>query len=88
MGHKVDELPSQSGYAEGFVFSSFLMSKVYSILSTNVVKPYSFCYSLSRLQASRIIENSWCSYRDRQMFKLLKFAICAAVSIECICGLF
>ena len=26
------------------------------------------------------IERCWCSYRDRQMFKLLKYAICAAVS--------
>ena len=30
--------------------------------------------------AVKVIERSWCSYRDYQMFKLLKYAICAAVS--------
>lgn len=33
---------------------------------------------LTRVEAARKIEQSWCSYRDRQMFKLLKYAICAA----------
>jgi hypothetical protein len=26
----------------------------------------------------RIIENTWCRHRDRQMFRLLKHAVCAA----------
>ncbi|KAJ7333190.1 hypothetical protein OS493_018366 [Desmophyllum pertusum] len=32
----------------------------------------------TRIEASRKIERFWCSYRDKQMFKLLKYAICAA----------
>ena len=39
----------------------------------------SFC-RLTRIEATRKIERFWCSYRDKQMFKLLKYAICAAVS--------
>ena len=35
---------------------------------------------LTRVEAARKIERFWCSYRDKQMFKLLKYAICAAVS--------
>ena len=34
---------------------------------------------LTRIEAARKIEQFWCSYRDKQMFKLLKYAICAAV---------
>ncbi|XP_028405653.1 putative uncharacterized protein CXorf58 [Dendronephthya gigantea] len=30
------------------------------------------------VEAARAIERCWCSYRDRQIFKLLKYAICAA----------
>jgi len=33
---------------------------------------------LTRIEATRKIERCWCSYRDKQMFKLLKYAICAA----------
>ncbi|XP_038049860.1 putative uncharacterized protein CXorf58 [Patiria miniata] len=33
---------------------------------------------LTEILAARAIERCWCSYRDRQMFKLLKHAICAA----------
>lgn len=33
---------------------------------------------LVRVEAARKIERCWCSYRDKQMFKLLKYAICAA----------
>ncbi|XP_013415353.1 putative uncharacterized protein CXorf58 [Lingula anatina] len=33
---------------------------------------------LKRMTAARIIERTWLSYRDRQMFRLLKHAICAA----------
>ncbi|XP_077987846.1 uncharacterized protein CXorf58-like [Glandiceps talaboti] len=33
---------------------------------------------VNRIVAVRIIERTWCSYRDRQMFRLLKHAICAA----------
>ncbi len=29
-------------------------------------------------QAVQIIENAWCRHRDRQMFRLLKHAVCAA----------
>ena len=36
--------------------------------------------SSSRVSAARIIERCWLGYRDRQMFKLLKHSICAAVS--------
>ncbi len=32
--------------------------------------------------AVRVIERAWCSYRDQQMFQLLKYAVCAAVSIS------
>ena len=38
------------------------------------------CCRLTRIEATRKIERCWCSYRDKQMFKLLKYAICAAVS--------
>ena len=39
-----------------------------------------------RQAAATIIEKAWIGYRDRQMFKLLKHAVCAAVSIyQCIC---
>ncbi|CAH1245754.1 CXorf58 [Branchiostoma lanceolatum] len=31
-----------------------------------------------RMTATRVIERAWLSYRDRQMFKLLKHAVCAA----------
>ena len=31
------------------------------------------------VKAARTIEKCWCSFRDRQIFKLLKYAICAAV---------
>lgn len=34
--------------------------------------------SLEKVLAARTIERCWCSYRDRQMFKLLKHAVCAA----------
>lgn len=30
------------------------------------------------VEAARTIERCWCSYRDKQIFKLLKYAICAA----------
>ncbi|XP_074632957.1 uncharacterized protein CXorf58 homolog isoform X2 [Acropora palmata] len=33
---------------------------------------------LVRVEAARKIERCWCCYRDKQMFKLLKYAICAA----------
>ncbi|XP_071798955.1 uncharacterized protein CXorf58-like [Asterias amurensis] len=33
---------------------------------------------LMQIIAARSIERCWCAYRDRQMFKLLKHAICAA----------
>ncbi|XP_068686813.1 uncharacterized protein CXorf58-like [Montipora foliosa] len=33
---------------------------------------------LVRVEAARKIERFWCCYRDKQMFKLLKYAICAA----------
>ncbi|XP_041483306.1 putative uncharacterized protein CXorf58 [Lytechinus variegatus] len=33
---------------------------------------------LTHLLAARSIERCWCSYRDKQMFKLLKHAVCAA----------
>ncbi|KAL9965633.1 hypothetical protein ACROYT_G029462 [Oculina patagonica] len=33
---------------------------------------------ITRIEAARKIERFWCSYRDKQMFKLLKYAICAA----------
>ncbi|XP_030837862.1 putative uncharacterized protein CXorf58 [Strongylocentrotus purpuratus] len=33
---------------------------------------------LTQLLAARSIERCWCSYRDKQMFKLLKHAVCAA----------
>ncbi|XP_072035268.1 uncharacterized protein CXorf58-like [Amphiura filiformis] len=33
---------------------------------------------LKQVLAVRAIERCWCSYRDKQMFKLLKHAICAA----------
>ncbi|XP_002736551.1 uncharacterized protein CXorf58-like [Saccoglossus kowalevskii] len=33
---------------------------------------------VSRILATRILERAWCSYRDRQMFRLLKHAVCAA----------
>lgn len=33
---------------------------------------------LTIIEAARKIERYWCSYRDKQMFKLLKYAICAA----------
>jgi hypothetical protein len=38
------------------------------------------------VEAARTIERCWCSYRDKQIFKLLKYAICAAVCtwFECI----
>ncbi|XP_001628550.3 uncharacterized protein CXorf58 homolog isoform X2 [Nematostella vectensis] len=32
----------------------------------------------TRMEAVQRIERNWCSYRDKQMFKLLKYAICAA----------
>ena len=32
-----------------------------------------------QIQAARMIERTWLAYRDKQMFKLLKHAICAAV---------
>ncbi|XP_019644979.1 PREDICTED: putative uncharacterized protein CXorf58 [Branchiostoma belcheri] len=31
-----------------------------------------------KMTATRVIERAWLSYRDRQMFKLLKHAVCAA----------
>ncbi|XP_078612468.1 uncharacterized protein CXorf58-like isoform X4 [Branchiostoma floridae x Branchiostoma japonicum] len=31
-----------------------------------------------RMTATRVIERAWLSYRDKQMFKLLKHAVCAA----------
>ncbi|XP_071477892.1 uncharacterized protein CXorf58-like [Diadema antillarum] len=33
---------------------------------------------MTHLLAARTIERSWCAYRDKQMFRLLKHAICAA----------
>ncbi|PIK37914.1 hypothetical protein BSL78_25264 [Apostichopus japonicus] len=33
---------------------------------------------LEKVLAARSIERCWCSYRDRQMFKLLKHSVCAA----------
>ena len=41
---------------------------------------HSLISRLTRIEAARKIERYWCSYRDKQMFKLLKYAICAAVS--------
>lgn len=38
-----------------------------------------FCRKQEK-DAVGVIERSWCSYRDSQMYKLLKYAICAAVS--------
>ncbi len=38
-------------------------------------------FSEKEKEAVKIIERSWCSYRDQQMFQLLKYAVCAAVSI-------
>lgn len=34
--------------------------------------------SLNERNAAHKIENCWCCYRDRQMFKLLKYAVCTA----------
>lgn len=34
-----------------------------------------------RQAAASIIEKAWIGYRDRQMFKLLKHAVCAAVRL-------
>lgn len=42
---------------------------------------HSLISRLTRIEAARKIERYWCSYRDKQMFKLLKYAICAAVSL-------
>lgn len=39
-----------------------------------------FLKSQNEIQAVKIIERTWCSYRDKQMFRLLKHAICAAVT--------
>jgi hypothetical protein len=33
---------------------------------------------ISAKEAVQIIENAWCRHRDRQMFRLLKHAVCAA----------
>jgi len=33
---------------------------------------------LNAKEAVQIIENTWCRHRDRQMFRLLKHAVCAA----------
>lgn len=34
--------------------------------------------SATAKKAVQIIENAWCRHRDRQMFRLLKHAVCAA----------
>jgi len=39
-----------------------------------------FFTRLIRQAAATIIERAWIAYRDKQMFKLLKHAVCAAVS--------
>lgn len=76
MGHKVDDLQSQPRFVVVFDFHQICVEA--SFESKTIYVSFSF----TRMQATRIIENTWCSYRDRQMFKLLKFAICAAVSIK------
>jgi len=35
-------------------------------------------FNSKEIKAARIIENAWCKYRDVQMFRLLKHAVCAA----------
>ena len=42
---------------------------------------YTLYYRLHRMIAVRIIERAWLSYRDHQMFRLLKHAVCAAVRL-------
>ena len=47
---------------------------------------YYIIFNLRERQAVLMIENCWCSYRDRHMYRILRTAISSAVScFWCIC---
>lgn len=54
-----------------FIYGSLHPKRIFSSLRTGRD-------SVAAKQAAQVIERAWCRHRDRQMFRLLKHAVCAA----------
>ena len=77
MGQNVNEAPLGSRWVLVDIIIEHNMSVMFLEIKLKLDRS---CCRLTRIEATRKIERCWCSYRDKQMFKLLKYAICAAVS--------